>query len=90
MICQLLYPCLMYQGIFHLLYPCLIFQGYSAVAASMPNLSAAVSLPDVLGVYFSCSIHAWCVRDILQLLYPCLMCQGYISAAVSMIFQGYA
>ena len=38
------------RGMLQLLYPWLIFQGYSAVAVSMPDLSAAVSMPDVLGV----------------------------------------
>jgi hypothetical protein len=33
-----------------LLYPWLICQGYSAVAVSMPDLSAVVSMPDVLVV----------------------------------------
>jgi hypothetical protein len=35
---------------FQLLYPWLIVQGYSSVAVSMPDLSAVVSMPDLLVV----------------------------------------
>jgi hypothetical protein len=49
-------------------------QGYS---------SAAVSMPDLSWVFFSCCIHARFVRGILQLLYPCLIFQWYASAVVS-------
>jgi hypothetical protein len=43
-------------------------------------------MPDVSGVFFSCYIHASCVRVILQLLYPCLICESYSSADVSMSY----
>jgi hypothetical protein len=47
-----------FSGILQLLYPCLIFQGYASAAVSMPDVAAAVSIPDFSGVFFSCSIHS--------------------------------
>jgi hypothetical protein len=47
-----------------LLYPCFMCQGYS---------SAAVSMPDLWELFFSCCIHVLFFRGIPQLLHPCLI-----------------
>jgi hypothetical protein len=41
-------------------------------------ISAAVSIPDVSGAYFSCYIHTWCVTDIPQLWRIFLTNQAWI------------